>query len=402
MAINKVTLDGNDLIDLTQDTVTEDAVGEGITFHDASGAAKTGTLAAVQYTPQTLTSEQQEQARTNIGAADLHSVGTLQGIVDDLTTGVTSVPSAVKATQDGDGNNIVDTYALLHNENGGFNAGSGATSTDGGGAVGSSANAQGGGAVGNNAISQSGGGAVGKSAKATGGGGAVGSNTTAMNGSGAVGYYATAVNQGFAGGYQAICEGTGAVQLGTGSNTNANTLQFRSYPLVDANGHIPAARLDGDYDISVSYATQANSAGTATTAATATQATRAIGDGDGNNIINFYAKKTEIPALKYQHNVHMANSNNSIVVIISGLLFSRSTGFNNTATFFANLMSNYDTATIECGGNYNGNAILQCWAVSSYVLGVSYLNSNGVEQTAQIQSGTLSNFVRDQVIPMKV
>lgn len=51
MAINKVTLDGNDLIDLTQDTVTEDAVGEGITFHDASGAAKTGTLAAVQYTP---------------------------------------------------------------------------------------------------------------------------------------------------------------------------------------------------------------------------------------------------------------------------------------------------------------------------------------------------------------
>ena len=389
MAINKVVLDGNTLVDLTNDTVTEDAVGGGITFHDASGEAKTGTLAAVQYTPQTLTEEQQTQARTNIGAADLHSVGTLQGIVDDISTGVTSVPSAVKATQDGDGNNIVDTYALLHNENGGFNAGSGATSTDGGGAVGSSANAQGGGAVG-------------KSAKATGGGGAIGSNTTAMNGSGAVGYYATAVSQGFAGGYQAICEGTGAVQLGTGSNTNANTLQFRSYPLVDVNGHIPADRLDGDYDISVSYATQANSAGTATTAATATQATRAIGDGDGNNIINFYAKKTEIPTLKYQHNVHMANSNNSIVVIISGLLFSRSTGFNNTATFFANLMSNYDTATIECGGNYNGNAILQCWAVSSYVLGVSYLNSNGVEQTAQIQSGTLSNFVRDQVIPMKV
>lgn len=126
-------------------------------------------------------------------------------------------------------------------------------------------------------------------------------------------------------------------------------------------------------------------------------ATNATNDRNGDNIVNTYVKKS---ALKYQHNVHMANSNNSIVVIISGLLFSRSNGFNNTATFFANLMSTYDTATIECGGNYNGNAILQCWAVSSYVLGVSYLNSNGVEQTAQIQSGTLSNFVRDQVIPL--
>lgn len=126
-------------------------------------------------------------------------------------------------------------------------------------------------------------------------------------------------------------------------------------------------------------------------------ATNATNDRNGDNIVNTYVKKS---ALKYQHNVHMANSNNSIVVVISGLLFPRSTGFNNTATFLSNLMSNYDTATIECGGNYNGNAILQCWAVSSYVLGVSYLNSSGVEQSAQIQSGTLSNFVRDQVIAL--
>ena len=147
-------------------------------------------------------------------------------------------------------------------------------------------------AIGNQASVQGGGGAVGSYAESTNGGGAVGSHTTAMNGSGAVGYYATAVSQGFAGGYQAICEGTGAVQLGTGSNPHANTLQFRSYPLVDVNGHIPTDRLDGDYDIGVSYATQANSAGTATTAATATQATRAISDGNGNNIVNTYVDKS--------------------------------------------------------------------------------------------------------------
>ena len=44
MAINKVTLDGNALIDLTQDTVTADSVKEGVTFHDKKGESLVGTL----------------------------------------------------------------------------------------------------------------------------------------------------------------------------------------------------------------------------------------------------------------------------------------------------------------------------------------------------------------------
>ena len=37
-----------------------------------------------------------------------------------------------------------------------------------------------------------------------------------------------------------------AVQLGNGTNSTANTLQFKSYPLLDANGKIPAERLPDD------------------------------------------------------------------------------------------------------------------------------------------------------------
>lgn len=44
MANNKIVLEGGEvLIDLTADTVTESDVRSGVTFHDKSGATKTGT-----------------------------------------------------------------------------------------------------------------------------------------------------------------------------------------------------------------------------------------------------------------------------------------------------------------------------------------------------------------------
>lgn len=149
-------------------------------------------------------------------------------------------------------------------DNGGFQAGNNTTATHCGGAIGNGAKATSGGAVGNMAKETSAGGAVGNQAKAT-SGGAVGLRAYATSG-GAVGQDANA-NNGFAGGYKAearyATDGTTeisgavavgkdakaqaeyAVQLGTGTNINANTLQFKSYQLVDANGKIPAARLSG-------------------------------------------------------------------------------------------------------------------------------------------------------------
>lgn len=44
MSVSKVVYNGGTLIDLTQDSVSEDTLLEGITAHDASGAAIVGTL----------------------------------------------------------------------------------------------------------------------------------------------------------------------------------------------------------------------------------------------------------------------------------------------------------------------------------------------------------------------
>lgn len=80
-------------------------------------------------------------------------------------------------------------------------------------------------------------------------GAAIGENAHATSG-GAVGKDACATD-GFAGGEGAYTDADGAVQLGTGTNENENTLQFRDYQVVDADGKIPDERLNvGDYVVS--------------------------------------------------------------------------------------------------------------------------------------------------------
>lgn len=71
--VNKVEVNGETLIDLSTDTVTEETLDEGITAHDAAGNPIMGkrSTANVQYVPQTLTPEQQAQARENIGVVDI-------------------------------------------------------------------------------------------------------------------------------------------------------------------------------------------------------------------------------------------------------------------------------------------------------------------------------------------
>ena len=125
---------------------------------------------------------------------------------------------------------------------GGFQGGTGA-SAGGGAAIGNGAKAYGGGAIGSSASETSGGGAVGIAAN-TQSGGAVGSAASATTG-GAIGSAASATT-GFAGGNSAKATANGAVQLGEGTNNNANTLQFRDYQIVDANGNIPASRLSAN------------------------------------------------------------------------------------------------------------------------------------------------------------
>ena len=86
-------------------------------------------------------------------------------------------------------------------------------------------------------------------------------------------------------GYQASATAAGAAQIGTGTNSTANTLQFKDYPLVNSDGTIPTDRFtttpsaDGTYvptlTISSGVATRSWAApsGGGATATTATLAT---------------------------------------------------------------------------------------------------------------------------------
>lgn len=69
MAVNKVEVNGETKLDLTQDTVTPENLLSGATAHNAAGERITGAANAVLYTAQSPTTEEKTQARTNIGAA---------------------------------------------------------------------------------------------------------------------------------------------------------------------------------------------------------------------------------------------------------------------------------------------------------------------------------------------
>ena len=189
------------------------------------------------------------------------------------TTGGAIGDSASATAGGAVGNNASATFGAA--------VGNNAKETTGGGAVGSGASAATGGAVGYNASATFGGGAVGSGASALSGGaigdtastkaggavgqgahsetgGAVGDNADTQSG-GAVGQGATSITggaigegaktgKGFAGGYNAKTvdgenNGIDAIQLGTGTNSTAKTLQVYNYRLMDASGNVPSARL---------------------------------------------------------------------------------------------------------------------------------------------------------------
>ena len=148
----------------------------------------------------------------------------------------------------GDGKTVkaaIDEKADRETSDGGF-AGGMLTEAGMGGAAGNCAGTGSGGASGYNAYSSDGG-AMGENASA-GSGGAVGYNASSANGSGfAGGSNAVAGNGGAIGVSAETIDGDGnvidAVQLGTGTNPNAKTLQVYNYQMMDANGKIPAGRL---------------------------------------------------------------------------------------------------------------------------------------------------------------
>jgi hypothetical protein len=189
--------------------------------------------------------------------------------INDIEAGVVPAGSIGMEKLDDELQNKINTKADKQNVSGGFAGGRDADAYDGGGAVGNSARViVGGGAVGQSASADSGG-AIGKSARSnTGGavgqsayantGGAVGQNARAELSGGAVGQNAITTD-GFAGGKDAKCEDsngapTDAIQLGTGTNVTAKTLQVYDYKLMNADGTIPYERYGAAVDTKIAEA----------------------------------------------------------------------------------------------------------------------------------------------------
>lgn len=143
----------------------------------------------------------------------------IDGIQSQIRTMLSDIETAVTNIA-----NLTSNKTLIKNSGGGFSAGDGAHAVYGG-AVGINATAAAGGAVGSDTSVDS--------------GGAVGSAASATTG-GAVGHGARA-GYGFSGGYNARAgtDSNGnyidAIQLGTGMNSNAKTLQVYDYKVYDFN-----------------------------------------------------------------------------------------------------------------------------------------------------------------------
>lgn len=117
MSVNKVTAFGENLIDLTEDTVTKDTLIKGVTAHDASGNSVTGTFDTDKYLEKagdasnTTAVFSASKERTNISTGEKLSVifGKIAKFFSDLKTvaftgnysDLSGTPSVVSKTADG-------------------------------------------------------------------------------------------------------------------------------------------------------------------------------------------------------------------------------------------------------------------------------------------------------------
>lgn len=163
---------------------------------------------------------------------DLSTYMQFSDVINNLTSD--NIDKPLSAYQ---GKLLANNTTKIANSRGGFAGGTNAETEDGG-------------AVGNGASSR-GGGAVGRGASTTGFGGAVGMGAYAHDG-GAVGSGAKAQG-GFSGGYNAQSQ-VNSIQLGTGTNSTAKTLQVYGDNLYNADTHkLSSALLNAIYPVGALY-----------------------------------------------------------------------------------------------------------------------------------------------------
>lgn len=222
-----------------------------MTVGNASNAASAQT--AVKATQDAAGNDIAATYAKQTGTYPNMSVGTAsEAGYADAAASADTAGYATTAKGDASGNDIEATYAKQTGSYPQMSVGNASNAT-----LASNSNMLGGVAAASYALKQnsSGGFAAGSSAMTT-NGGAVGNGTSSTTGF--AGGQASNTTTGAAIGTSAVASGAGAVQLGTGNNTTANTLQFRSYPLVDANGNIEPARLLDMYPVGSYYITESS------------------------------------------------------------------------------------------------------------------------------------------------
>ena len=113
MAVNKVKINGEVKLDLTQDTVTPENLLSGATAHNAAGERISGAVAPVRYdVAQDLTSDQKTQARDNIGAASLGTDGKVPTSQLPELSSVKTYTATIRTTWVKDENNGVQTQTV--------------------------------------------------------------------------------------------------------------------------------------------------------------------------------------------------------------------------------------------------------------------------------------------------
>lgn len=176
------------------------------------------------------------------GATALTNLGILQAWIGGgwaINVGSTNTVSDRGVIIGSSAKNTYDGVAVGSGANGvgnffgGVAVGFNTAATNGGAAIGHQANSADGGAIGRDAVAGIGG-AVGHAAQA-GSGGAIGRLANSINGKGFAGGQSSEAIDGFAGGLDAKATATSSSQIGAGTNTNNNTLQFMSAGSVDTN-----------------------------------------------------------------------------------------------------------------------------------------------------------------------
>ena len=151
------------------------------------------------------------------------------------------------------------------------------------------------------------------------------------------------------------------------ANTYAKKTEIPEAPDVPT----PSASDNGDL-LGVSNGSYALIAPSTLTVGNATKATQ---DGNGDNIVNTYAKKTEIPtvpSLRYQHNIMLTKADETSLVF--SVLLPSSTPYGSVSDLCSAIFLIYGVCTLNATGYWEGNDVITSfWASSGSTFGVNYV-----------------------------